>query len=84
MQSPFGERLSWRDFLRPGCLIGLVGLAIVAIAIVRTWWVSAPVGADALWVNTTGSSIKMMVWMVVGVGLALFGALLSYVEFTRK
>jgi hypothetical protein len=81
MKSPFGEQFSWRDLLRPGCVLGLAGLTLILVAIVRTWW-STP--EDPLLMTNTGSSVKMMVWMVVGVGITLFGALLSYLDFTRR
>jgi len=76
---------SWKDFLRPGCLIGLIGLLIIAISIVRYAWgnhnVDLLANPEAV---AAGGSVKIMVWLVVGIGVSIFGALLAYVDYSRR
>lgn len=76
---------SWRDLLRPGCLLGLAGIGVMAVAILR--YAFSHAGADPgsdLEVLNSGRSVKFLVWLVVGVATTLFGALLSFIEFTRR
>jgi hypothetical protein len=78
-------KLSWKDFLRPGCLLGLAGIGIILFNVIRYWWSTPNVDmlGDGELASPAGS-LKAMVWLVVGVGLTLGGALLSYIEFTRR
>lgn len=80
-----GARFSLRDLMRPGCLVGLVGAAIMAFAIFKLAWANHNVDLAANpELAATGGTVKTMVWLVVGIGVALFGALLSYVEYSRR
>ncbi|MBX3170374.1 MAG: hypothetical protein KF760_23410 [Candidatus Eremiobacteraeota bacterium] len=76
-------RFSVRDLMRPGCLVGLTGLLIIAFAVFRLAW-GASTPDDGLEIASSGKAVKQMVWLVTGVGLTLFGALLSYVEYKRR
>lgn len=75
---------SARDLLRPGCLLGLAGLLTLAVAIFRTAWGANTPELDGLEIASSGKAVKQMVWMVAGVGLTLFGALLSYLDYKRR
>ncbi|MBS2038230.1 hypothetical protein JST97_24810 [bacterium] len=77
-------RFSLRDLMRPGCLLGLAGLLILAVAVFRTAWGASSPDPDGLEIASSGHAVKQMVWMVVGVGVTLFGALMSYVEYKRR
>lgn len=78
-----GARFSVRDLLRPGCLIGSVGLAVIAIAVFRMAW-GAATPDDGMEIASSGKAVKQMVWLVMGVGTTIFGALISYVEYKRR
>lgn len=81
-----GANWSWKDVFRPGCLLALLGATILLVCIVKYAWTNH--GVDLIenpeLANSGAGSIKTMVWMVIGVGMTLFGALLSYVDFTRR
>ena len=74
---------SIRDLMRPGCLIGTAGLVVIAIAIFRMAW-GASTPDEGLDFASSGKSVKQMVWLVMGVGTTIFGALISYVEYKRR
>lgn len=76
---------TWRDLLRPGCLIGLVGIAIILGSLIAYSFSnpSTDLVANPEAVRP-GGSIKMLVWMVGGVGVTIFGALIAFLEFRNK
>lgn len=79
------SRFSLKDLLRPGCLVGSVGALIIAGCIFKYAWANHNVDLVANpEMVATGGSIKAMVWLVVGIGVSLLGALLTYVDFTRR
>jgi hypothetical protein len=78
-------RFSWRDLLRPGCLVGLTGVAVIALSVFKIAWSNHNVDlATNPEMAAGGGTVKMMVWLVIGIGLSLLGALLSYVEYSRR
>ena len=77
-------RFSIRDMMRPGCILGIAGVLILAFAILRTAWGASHPDPDGLELADSGQTVKQMVWMVVGVGVTIFGALLSYIEYKRR
>ena len=80
-----GARFCWRDLLRPGCLVGLVGLAVMTVSIFKLAWANHNIDPTANpELLSGGGTVKTMVWLVVGIGTALFGALLSYVDYSRR
>lgn len=79
------ERFTIKDFFRPGCLIGTAGALLIAGCILKYAWANHNVDLAANpELVATGGSIKAMVWIVVGIGLSLFGALLTYIDFSRR
>lgn len=80
-----GSRFSARDLMRPGCLLGMLGLLIIGFAILRIAWGqhSADPNLDPTTMST-GTTVKSMVWLVSGIGLSIFGALVSYVDYSRR
>ena len=78
------SQFSIRDFMRPGCLLGIAGLLILALAILRMAWGANTPDPDGLEIASSSKAVKQMVWMVAGVGLTIFGALLSYLEYKRR
>jgi hypothetical protein len=76
-------RFSIRDLMRPGCLIGTAGLIVIAIAVFRMAW-GASTPDDGMEIASSGKAVKQMVWLVMGVGTTIFGALISYVEYKRR
>ena len=77
-------RFSIRDFMRPGCVLGIAGLLILAFAILRMAWGANTPDADGLEIASSSKAVKQMVWMVAGVGVTIFGALLSYLDYKRR
>jgi len=75
---------SVRDFMRPGCLLGMAGLLILGFAILRMAWGANHPDPDGLEIASSSQAVKQMVWMVAGVGLTIFGALLSYLDYKRR
>lgn len=76
-------RFSLRDLMRPGCVVGVIGLLIIAFAAFRMAW-GAATPDDGLEIASSGKAVKQMVWLVVGVGVTIFGALLSYIDYKRR
>lgn len=76
-------RFSVQDLLRPGCLIGVAGLLVIAFAVFRMAW-GASTPDDGMEIASSGKAVKQMVWLVAGVGITIFGALISYVEYKRR
>ncbi|MBN9417381.1 MAG: hypothetical protein J0I12_18180 [Candidatus Eremiobacteraeota bacterium] len=74
---------SFRDLLRPGCLIGLAGLLVIAFAVFGMIW-GASTPDEGMEIASSGKAVKQMVWMVVGVGTTIFGALICYLEYKRR
>lgn len=74
---------SVRDLMRPGCLVGVAGLLVIAFAAFRMAW-GASTPDDGLEIASSGKAVKQMVWLVVGVGVTIFGALLSYIDYKRR
>ena len=80
-----GARFGWRDLLRPGCLVALAGLVLMAVNLFSAFWSQHRVDLNTNpELVASGGTIKAMVWLVVGVGLVLLGALLSYLEYSRR
>lgn len=80
-----GARFSWRDLLRPGCIVGLLGVAVMVVAVLKVAWSNHNVDLAANpELAASGGTVKMMVWLVVGIGMSIFGALLSYVDYSRR
>lgn len=80
------SKFQLRDLLRPGVVIGGVGMLLIAFCIVKYAWSNhgIDVVANPELATQGTSTVKTMVWMVCGVGLTLFGALLTFLDFTRK
>ena len=81
------SRITWKDLLmRPGSIIGLLGLIILGVAIVGYAFFNPSVDlvAHPELAGTGGGGIKFMVWMVGGIVLILIGAVLSLLDFQRR
>ena len=76
-------RFSVGDLMRPGCLIGVAGLLVIAFAVFRMAW-GASTPDDGMEIASSGKAVKQMAWLVAGVGITIFGALISYVEYKRR
>ena len=80
--TPGGTKIQWMDFLRPGPIIGLLGLLVLLFCVIGYAWSNHNVDliANPELAGSQGGSIKYMVWMMGGVGMVLLGALLSFLD----
>lgn len=78
--------MSLRDLARPGCVLAIIGALILLIAIGYTSFANREVDlmANPELASRPGTSLRAMMWMVLGVVTLLTGALVSFVEFTRS
>lgn len=79
-------RLSWRDLLRPGPVLALVGLVVLGICIIGYAWNSYgvdPIANPEVAASASGG-VKYMLYMLIGVVMIIVGALLSFVDFSRR
>ena len=77
------SRFQWGDLMRPGPIILLLGLLILGGSLLLHIFFSGD-ATDPELTNSTAKTLKHMVGMVTGVGLVLFGALLSFLDFTKR
>ena len=80
------SRFQMRDILRPGPVIGVAGVLVLVFCIIGYAMNNHNVDliAHPELASSSGSSIKYMVWMIGGVGLVLLGALLSFMDFSKR
>lgn len=77
------SNFDWRDFLRPGCLVAVVGLLLILGAIVG-YALNTPGSEDMVEnLQNRGGGIKYLGWLVVGIGCSILGALMAFVDFRR-
>lgn len=82
-----GSKFRFKDLLlRPGCIVTVLGFIILAVAVAvyshRTGNVDYMNHPEQI--ARPGANIKIMVWMVGGIVTMIVGALLSFLDFTRR
>jgi hypothetical protein len=80
------SRFSWRDLLRPGPILAILGIVVLAVTVTLYSWGHRAVDplANPEMLANNGTDLKYMLWMMGGVGLLLSGALLSFLDFQKR
>jgi hypothetical protein len=79
------SRFSWRDLIRPGSLIGFAGLVVLAVCVAMYAWSNHNVDLMANpELMAPGHGVKLMMWILLGIALAIVGGLVTFLDFQRR
>jgi len=85
MELSASSRFGWKDLIRPGSLIGAAGFLVLAVCVAVYAWSNHNVDLMANpELMTPGHGVKLMMWMILGVGLIIVGALVTFLDFQRR